>query len=157
MRLLLLAVGSRQPDWVNNGFNEYSRRFPPHLNLHLQEIAAAKRSKNTVTDRIKQEEGERLLKTIPHDALVVALDELGKTVSTRGLADKLADWQYTGRDIVFLIGGADGLSTDCLQRADWQWSLSPLTLPHGLVRILVAEQLYRAHSLLEGHPYHRGT
>jgi len=155
MRLLLLAVGSRQPDWVNNGFNEYSRRFPPHLTFHLQEIAAAKRSKNTATDRIKQEEGERLLKALPHDALVVALDEHGKTVSTRGLADKLADWQHTGRDIVFLIGGADGLAADCLQRTDWHWSLSPLTLPHGLVRIMVAEQLYRAHSLLEGHPYHR--
>ncbi len=155
MRLLLLAVGSRQPDWINNGFNEYCRRFPPHLSLELREIAAARRNKSSSDAKNKQEEGERLLKTIPHDACVIALDERGQSINTRELSEKLSDWLHAGRDVVFMIGGADGLADQCLQRADWRWSLSPLTLPHGLVRVMVAEQLYRAHSLLEGHPYHR--
>lgn len=155
MRLLLLAVGNRQPDWVDSGYAEYARRFPPHLNLQLTEISAARRGKAAVADKIKQEEGERLLKAIPDGAYVIALDEHGQSVTTRALADKLADWLQTGRDVVLMIGGADGLPPDCLQRADWRWSLSPLTLPHGLARVMVAEQLYRANSLLEGHPYHR--
>lgn len=155
MRLLLLAVGARQPDWVNDGYHEYARRFPPHLNLQLQEIAAARRGKTSVAEKLKNGEGERLLKAIPDTAYVIALDEHGQSLTTRILANKLSDWQQVGRDVVLLIGGADGLAEGCLQRADWRWSLSPLTLPHGLVRVVVAEQLYRANSLLEGHPYHR--
>ncbi len=155
MRLLLLAVGARQPEWINNGYHEYARRFPPQLNLQLQEIAAARRGKTSVTEKLKHEEGERLLKAIPDGAYVIALDEHGQSLTTRILANKLSDWQQIGRDVALLIGGADGLAEGCLQRADWRWSLSPLTLPHGLVRIVVAEQLYRASSLLEGHPYHR--
>lgn len=155
MRILLLAVGARQPEWVNSGYNEYARRLPAHLDLQLREIPAARRSKNTTADKLKREEGERLLKAVADDTHVIALDERGQSVTTRGLSDKLAEWLQTGRDMAFMIGGADGLDETCLQRADWRWSLSPLTLPHGLVRVMVAEQLYRAHSLLEGHPYHR--
>lgn len=155
MRMLLLAVGARQPEWVNSGYTEYARRLPAHLDLQLREIPAARRSKNTTTDKSRREEGERLLKAVTDDTHVIALDEGGQAVTTRGLSDRLAEWQQAGRDVIFMIGGADGLDESCLQRADWCWSLSPLTLPHGLVRVMVAEQLYRAHSLLEGHPYHR--
>lgn len=155
MRMQLLAVGARQPAWVNDGYNEYARRFPPHLNLQLQEINAAKRGKSSITDKIKQEEGDRILKAIPDGAYAIALDERGQSITTRVLSHKLEDWLQVGRDIALMIGGADGLSDDCIDRADWRWSLSPLTLPHGLVRIMVAEQLYRANSLLEGRPYHR--
>lgn len=155
MQLLVLAVGTRQPDWVNNGYNEYARRFPSHLNLQLKEIPAAKRGKSTSIDKLKQDEAEKILGTIPDGAFVVALDEHGKSVNTRELSGRLADWLQGGQDVVFMIGGADGLDDSCLQRANWRWSLSPLTLPHGLVRVMLAEQLYRANSLLEGHPYHR--
>lgn len=155
MRLLLLAVGQRQPAWVDAGYREYERRFPPHLKLQLFEIPASRRAKTSAADKLRTEEGERLLKAIPDGAFVIALDERGESVSTQALSDKLSDWLQAGRDIVLMIGGADGLADKCLQRADWRWSLSPLTLPHGLVRILVAEQLYRANSLLENHPYHR--
>ena len=155
MRLQVLAVGTRQPDWVNRGYDEYARRFPPHLNLQLKELPAAKRGKGVSADKLKQAEADKILGATPDGAYVVALDEHGKTVNTRELSARLSEWQQDGRDVVFMIGGADGLDETCLQRADWCWSLSPLTLPHGLVRVILAEQLYRANSLLEGHPYHR--
>lgn len=156
MRLLLLAVGKRQPKWVDSACNEYIRRYPPHCKLQLKEIAAAKRGQSPNIDQIREEEGERLFNTIPDGAYVVALDEHGQMVTTRVLANNLSDWLMVGRDVVLLVGGPDGLHDGCLQRADWRWSLSPLTLPHGLVRVMAIEQLYRALSLLEGHPYHRG-
>lgn len=155
MRMLLLAVGARQPAWVYDGYNEYARRFPAHLNLKMQEISAARRGKSSIIDKIRQAEGERLRKAIPDGDHVIALDERGQSVTTRALSSKLSDWLQGGRNVTFMIGGADGLASECLDRADWCWSLSPLTLPHGLVRVMVAEQLYRAWSLLEGHPYHR--
>lgn len=155
MRLLLLAVGNRQPDWVQDGYREYERRFPPHLTLKLQEINAPRRGKARDAGQIREEEGERLLRAIPVGAYVIALDERGQSITTHVLSGRLADWLQVGRDVVLMIGGADGLADGCLQRADWRWSLSPLTLPHGLARIMVAEQLYRANSLLAGHPYHR--
>lgn len=155
MRLLLLAVGTRQPRWINDGFNEYAKRLPAHCSLELVEIPAARRNKSTHVDQSRQDECTRILKAVPDSAGIIALDEHGKTRTTRDMADHLGNWLQDGRDMAFTIGGADGLDKTCLDRAEWHWSLSPLTLPHGLVRVIVAEQLYRAWSLLEGHPYHR--
>lgn len=155
MRLLLLAVGTRQPGWVSDGFNEYAKRLPAHCPLELIEIPAARRNKAINVDQSRQDESARILKAIPAATGVIALDERGKMRSTRDMADHLGSWLQDGRDMTFIIGGPDGLDKSCLERAEWRWSLSPLTLPHGLVRVIVAEQLYRAWSLLEGHPYHR--
>ncbi|MEX2516487.1 MAG: 23S rRNA (pseudouridine(1915)-N(3))-methyltransferase RlmH [Gammaproteobacteria bacterium] len=155
MRLLLLAVGQRQPDWVNTAFAEYAKRLPAHCKLVLHEITAGNRKQTPDIERIKREESERLLKAIPATAVVIALDEHGRSLNTRELSNHFNDWLQDGRDVAMLVGGADGLDQSCLDRADWHWSLSALTLPHGLARIMVAEQLYRAWSLLEGHPYHR--
>lgn len=155
MRIHLLAVGTRLPAWVNQGYEEYAKRLPPECRLELTEISAARRTKNTSRSRLVAEEGKRLLDAIPAGAHTVALDEGGKALTTVGLAQTLEQWLGGGRDCALLVGGADGLAADCLNRAERRWSLSPLTLPHGLVRVVVAEQLYRAWSLLRGHPYHR--
>jgi 23S rRNA (pseudouridine1915-N3)-methyltransferase len=155
MRLLLLAVGTRQPGWVNDGFREYARRLPAHCPLKLLEIPAAKRGKTNDTGKLRSEEAERLLKKVPAGARVIVLDEHGKSRTTHDMAMQVDDWLRDGRDVAFIIGGPDGLDKSCLDRAEWHWSLSSLTLPHGLARVIVAEQLYRAWSLREGHPYHR--
>jgi len=152
------------PDWVEQGFAEYVKRLPPECTLELTEIEPARRGKSrgkaagsvALRHRLRADEGDRLLKAIPADALVIALDVSGRTWSTEQLADRLQDWMASGRDIALLVGGADGLSAECLARADLRWSLSPLTFPHPLVRVMLAEQIYRAWSILAGHPYHRG-
>lgn len=155
MRLLLLAIGQKMPAWVDTGYREYARRFPPHLKLELVERPASPWAARGDIARGQREEAEALRAAIPRDALVVALDERGSAWSTRQLADRLAQWQHDGRDIALLVGGPDGLDAQLRTDAGQRWSLSPLTLPHPLVRIVVAEQLYRAHTLLSGHPYHR--
>jgi len=155
MRLHLLAVGTRLPAWQQEGYLEYARRLPRQCALRLVEIPATKRTKQADPVRAAAKEGERMLAAIPEKAHVVALDERGIAYSTRDLAARLAEWREAGRDVALLVGGADGLSQACLERADARWSLSKLTLPHGLVRVLVAEQIYRAWSILDGHPYHR--
>jgi 23S rRNA (pseudouridine1915-N3)-methyltransferase len=156
MRLYLVAVGTRLPAWQQEGFAEYTRRLPRECALELVEIPAARRSKSSHTRRAVETEGERMLSALPRDTHVVALDQDGRSHSTEELARLLSRWLEGGRDVALLVGGADGLAPDCLARAEARWSLSPLTLPHGLVRVLVAEQLYRAWSILQGHPYHRG-
>jgi 23S rRNA (pseudouridine1915-N3)-methyltransferase len=143
------------PDWVSSGFAEYSKRIAASLKFSLQEIEPARRGAQAAPARAMQEEGERLLGALRDGDYVVALDERGREWSTRELADWLAQRQQQGRDIALLVGGADGLCPRVLERADARWSLSRLTLPHALVRVLVAEQLYRAQSLLQNHPYHR--
>lgn len=155
MKIHLVAVGTRLPSWVQNGYQEYAQRLPRECALQLIEIPAAKRSPKAEVARLVQAEGQRLLAAVPHATLLIALDERGCAWSTLELAQQLAAWMQQGRDISLLVGGADGLSALCLQRAAHRWSLSPLTLPHALVRIVVAEQLYRAWSLLHNHPYHR--
>ena len=155
MKIHLLAVGARMPDWVRAGYTEYAGRLPRECALNLHEIPAGKRSRNTNVARIVREEGERLLAAVPPGSRMVALDERGQEWSTLELSERLADWRRDGRDISLLIGGPDGLDAGCRARADLEWSLSRLTLPHGLARVLVAEQLYRAWSLLHHHPYHR--
>ena len=154
MKLRLLAAGTRMPDWVKAGFAEYASRMPRECRLELQEIALGRRG-GKGGPRAVAEEGERMLKSIRPEDRTVALDVRGRTVDTEGLARRLADWLQDGRDVVFAVGGPDGLAPAVLERAEWRWSLSPLTLPHGLVRIVLAEQLYRATTVLAGHPYHR--
>lgn len=155
MRLHLIAVGQRMPDWVEQGYQEYARRMPGECSLQLHEIAAGKRGKNADLKRLTEQEGEKVLAAIPKGALVVALEVKGRNWSTEKLAGQLDGWRQQGRDVALLVGGPEGLSEACRQRADIQWSLSPLTLPHPLVRVVVAEQLYRAWSILSNHPYHR--
>ena len=143
------------PEWVTAGFQEYARRLPGSLRLELVELAPTRRRKGTDPARAIGEEGERMLAALPRDSHVVALDERGRSWSTRELASRLAQWQQDGQTIALLVGGADGLAPDCLAAAHQRWSLSALTFPHGLVRVLVAEQLYRAWTVLTNHPYHR--
>ena len=154
MKLVLAAVGQKLPQWISTGFTEYQKRLPPHLALSLCEIPAGKRGKNPDVPRLKQRECELLLKAAG-SSMIIALDENGSGWSTVELARQLNQWQQGGRDVTFIIGGPDGLAETCLQRAEHCWSLGPLVLPHGLVRVIVAEQLYRAWSISAGHPYHR--
>ena len=143
------------PAWIAAGFDEYARRMPREAQLQLIEIRPEPRGETSTTERLLALEGKRIATAVPQGALRIALDERGRTWSTRELAERFAAWQMEGRDVAFLIGGADGLSGALKREADVVWSLSPLTLPHGLVRVVVAEQLYRAHSILKNHPYHR--
>lgn len=155
MRIHLLAVGRRLPAWVQAGYAEFSRRLPPECRLILTEIEPGARGKGRDPQRAMTEEGARLLAALPKAALVVALDEHGRQWSSAELAQRLQAWLQGGRDVALLIGGADGLAPEVKARAEARWSLSRLTLPHALVRVLVAEQLYRAWSILTQHPYHR--
>jgi len=154
-RMLLIAAANRQPAWVEEGYAEYAKRLRGRNTLELKVVALAPRTKATPATRAVEDEGERLLKAVPPGAHVVALDEGGKLFTTAELAERLEVWERGGAPVAFLIGGPDGLSPACFARAAETWSLSPLTLPHGLVRIVAAEALYRAASLLAGHPYHR--
>ena len=155
MQINLIAVGTRMPAWVNDGYQEYARRMPQECGLRLTEIPLGQRSKSQPVDRAVNEEGKRMLAAISDRQRVVALDVNGRGWSTEQLAEALCEWLQDGRDVALLVGGPDGLASSCLARAEQRWSLSPLTLPHPLVRILLAEQLYRAWTLTCGHPYHR--
>ena len=155
MDIFLLAVGTKMPDWVNKGYNEYAKRLNADCRLKLIEIAPGKRGKNADLAKIKTREGEKLLAAIPKGCLVVALEVQGKAWSTETLSQQLDSWLHGGQDVALLVGGPEGLSDACLARAELKWSLSPLTLPHPLVRVLLSEQLYRAYSILKNHPYHR--
>ncbi|MHB1948266.1 MAG: 23S rRNA (pseudouridine(1915)-N(3))-methyltransferase RlmH [Gammaproteobacteria bacterium] len=155
MHIRILAIGNKMPSWVNTGYQEYAKRFPPSCTLELVEIPAEKRTKQSDIARLTEREGEKILNLIKPGNRVIALDVLGKAWSTEQLAKNLEAWHHEGRNIDLLIGGPDGLASACLQRAELKWSLSPLTLPHPLVRIVLAEQLYRALTILQGHPYHR--
>lgn len=143
------------PRWVQEGYEAYARRLPAQCRLKLVEITPGHRRKGADLKRTLRDEGERMLKAIPKDCHVLALDIKGKGWSTEQLAGHLREWMGAGRDLALLIGGPEGLDERCLQRADGSWSLSPLTLPHPLVRVVVAEQFYRAWSILHNLPYHR--
>ncbi|MER2528808.1 MAG: 23S rRNA (pseudouridine(1915)-N(3))-methyltransferase RlmH [Candidatus Competibacter denitrificans] len=155
MKVHLLAVGTRMPGWIKAGYTEYAERLPPECALHLVEIPTGKRGPKADISRAVREEGERLLAAMPGGSCLVALDERGQQWSTLELAAQLTGWLRDGRDVSLLVGGPDGLDAPCRARAERHWSLSRLTLPHPLVRVLIAEQLYRAWSLLHNHPYHR--
>ena len=155
MHVRLVAVGDRQPSWVTSAFSAYASRLPRQWRFRLQEIPAAQRSRNDAAEVAKSREGDKLLAGIRTADYVILLDERGSQLSSRDLAVRLGAWQTNGADLVFVIGGPDGVSSAVQGRANFAWSLSRLTLPHGLARVLVAEQLYRAWSLTTGHPYHR--
>jgi 23S rRNA (pseudouridine1915-N3)-methyltransferase len=155
MRIELIAVGERIPAWVREGYEEYAKRLPRECALYLREIEPGARAKSADIARAVALEGERMLAALPKGARVVALDVKGVEHSTAELAGRLEAWLADGRDVALLAGGPDGLAPECLARAGERWSLSRLTLPHPLVRVVVAEQLYRAWSILRNHPYHR--
>ncbi len=155
MLIRLLAIGTKMPSWVEEGYKDYAKRFPSSCQLELVEIPAAKRTKNSVIERLIEEEGDKLLAAIKPGNQVIALDVKGQMWNTEQLAAQIKNWQSGRRNVDLLIGGPDGMSNRCLQKAEMKWSLSPLTLPHPLVRIILAEQLYRANSILQNHPYHR--
>jgi 23S rRNA (pseudouridine1915-N3)-methyltransferase len=156
MRISIIAASSRQPAWITAGFEEYAERLRGRCKLALVEVALGKRKGAESVDRAVEAEGKRLLAAVPPGAHIVALTETGKQWSTAELAARLRAWLTTGAPLAFVIGGPDGLADACLARAAERWALSRLTLPHGLARIAVAEALYRAWTVLEGHPYHRG-
>lgn len=155
MKVYLLAIGQRMPKWVEEGYKEYAARLSGAVQIELKEIPAAKRVRNSVISKIKQDEGQRLLAAVPDGAKIIVLDEHGKSQTTKQLAVQLEEWVDMSQDIAILIGGADGLSDQCLQQAEKKWSLSAFTFPHPLVRVILAEQIYRAWSLMTNHPYHR--
>jgi 23S rRNA (pseudouridine1915-N3)-methyltransferase len=155
LRLSLISASNRQPEWVDQGAEEYATRLRGRCTLEIKSVPLARRTAATPAERAIHDEGERMLALVPQGAHVVALLEAGKPWSTKELAAKLEAWMQRGAPVLFLVGGPDGLSPGCVARATDRWSLSSLTLPHGLVRVVVAEALYRAWSLLENHPYHR--
>jgi 23S rRNA (pseudouridine1915-N3)-methyltransferase len=155
MQLVVAAVGQRMPGWVQQGWTEYARRLPRELSLDLREVRLAKRSRNAAVDTLRSQEGEALLAAIPSGYRMIALDERGREWTTRELAGRLEDWMREERGVGFLLGGPDGLSEACRRRARDTWALGRLTLPHPLVRVILAEQLYRAWTITRNHPYHR--
>jgi 23S rRNA (pseudouridine1915-N3)-methyltransferase len=155
MQLLIVAVGKRMPGWVQQGWAEYARRFPRGLSMDLKEVPLARRSGNASVEALREAEGSALLNAAPAGYRRVALDQRGSQWPTAALAGRLADWMREERGVCFLVGGPDGLAEDCRAQADDVWSLGCLTLPHPMVRVILAEQLYRAWTITQNHPYHR--
>lgn len=156
MKIYLVAVGRRMPEWVRAGYLEYARRMKRECKLELIEVSAKKRSGKFDVNRLLREEGEALLAAVPKRSIVIALDRKGKAMGTQNLAETMNNWLQEGADVALLIGGPEGLSRECIGHADQVWSLSKMTMAHPVVRVVLAEQLYRAWSLLKNLPYHRG-
>lgn len=155
MKLIIVSVGHKMPDWITAGFNEYVKRMPREAQIVLQEVKPEPRTTGKTTAQIMEAEAQRILSALPQNCLRIALDEHGSQPTTRQLAAQMQDWMREGCDVAFIIGGADGLHASVKQSARQLMALSTLTLPHAFVRVLLAEQLYRAHSLMHNHPYHR--
>jgi len=155
MKLIIVSVGHKMPEWITAGFNEYTKRMPREAKIELLEIKPEPRTTGKTTVQIMEAEAQRILAALPQNCLRIALDERGAQPTTRQLAAQMQGWMREGRDVAFIIGGADGLYESVKQAAQHLMALSALTLPHAMVRVLLAEQLYRAHSLLHNHPYHR--
>ena len=155
MKIQLVAVGTKMPAWVETGYKAYARRFPKDMPFELLEINAGKRGKNADIKRILELEGVKTMQAIPKGNRIVTLEVTGKPWTTAQLAVELDKWKHDGRDVSLLIGGPEGLAPECIAASEQRWSLSPLTLPHPMVRVVVAEALYRAWSVTTNHPYHR--
>lgn len=155
MIIHFITVGQKMPKWVQEGYAEYAKRLPKSCALNLIELPMAQRGKSGSADKYKAEEAKKIMAAIPKGAQLIVLDEHGQQVTTKGLADKLEDWLGSGQDVALVVGGPDGLEQSLIQQATWKWGLSKLTMPHPMVRILVAEQIYRAYSVINNHPYHR--
>lgn len=155
MQLIIAAVGHKMPAWIEQGFGEYAKRMPAECRVQLKEIKPVERSGSKTADTVMALERTRIEAAIPKGARIVALDERGKDLTTMQLSQLLTQWQQDGRDVTFVIGGADGLDAGFKASADMLVRISSLTLPHGMVRVLLAEQLYRAWSITQNHPYHR--
>ncbi len=155
MKIRLLTVSHKQPDWVQAGCQDFERRLPREWGFQVVEVKPGARTSGAPVAKVQADEAQRLLAAVPKGARLVALDERGVGWSTRDLAHRLQQWQQDGRDLALVIGGADGLADEVLRAAEVRLSLSAMTMPHGLVRIVVVEQLYRAATVLQGHPYHK--
>lgn len=154
MKINLIVIGKKMPDWIQTGINHYQKQLPTQLNFSLIALEAQKRKGKNI-EQIKELEGELILKAVKDSQLVIAFDERGKQHTTKDIAKNLGNWQQSGERVSLIIGGADGLSDGVKSRANQLWGLSNLTLPHSMARLLAVEQIYRAHSLLTNHPYHR--
>ena len=155
MQIHIIAIGDRMPAWVEEGYHEYAKRLPRECRLVLHEIPAGRRAKGADLRRLIEQEGQRQLAAIPPDARIVALDRNGKHMDTEVLAAELKKRLASGEHLALLIGGPEGLAPECLKQADESWALSKLTLAHPVVRVVLAEQLYRAWSIINNLPYHR--
>lgn len=155
IRISIIAVGKRMPEWVETGVSEYKKRLSHEIPVNLIEVSPARRAKNSITQRLRQQEALAILDAVPAQSHIIALDETGKRQTTLQLSTRLQDWIDQGINISLIIGGADGLDESILVAAHERWSLSDYTLPHALVRVVVIEQLYRAWTILKNHPYHR--
>ena len=155
MQLIIAAVGHKMPAWIEEGFSEYAKRMPPECRIQLKEIKPIERSGSKTAETVMALERAKIEAVIPKGARVIALDERGKDLTTMQLSQHLTQWQQDGRDVTFVIGGADGLDAGFKASADMLVRISSMTLPHGMVRVLLAEQLYRAWSITQNHPYHR--
>ena len=156
MKLHIISVGKNVPTWASCAYTEYQNRLPKNFSLTLHSISSPGKRVPSNVQKITEQEGIKILSSIPKKSKIITLDMRGQLITTRELSNNLRIWQLNSQDISFLVGGPDGLSKSCLSQADFSWSLSPLTLPHAMVRMIVAEQLYRAWSILNNHPYHRG-
>jgi 23S rRNA (pseudouridine1915-N3)-methyltransferase len=155
MQLVIAAVGHKMPAWIEAGFGEYAKRMPPECRVQLKEIKPVERSGSRNAETVMAQERAKIEAAIPKGSRIVALDERGKDLTTLQLSQLLTQWQQDGRDVTFVIGGADGLDAGFKASADMLIRISSLTLPHGMVRVLLVEQLYRAWSITQNHPYHR--
>jgi 23S rRNA (pseudouridine1915-N3)-methyltransferase len=155
MQLVIAAVGHKMPAWITSGFDEYAKRMPADCRIVLKELKPVERSGSKTAETAMAMERTRIEAALPKGARIVALDERGKDLTSVQLAQHLTQWQQDGRDVAFIIGGADGLDAEFKAKADMMLRISSLTLPHGMVRVLLAEQLYRAWSITQNHPYHR--
>ena len=155
MQLIIAAVGHKMPAWIETGFQEYAKRMPPECKLVLKEIKPVDRASNKNAEAVMAQERSRIEAVLPKAGRMIALDERGQDLTTMQMSQLLTQWQQQGGDVTFVIGGADGLDADLKKNADMLIRISSLTLPHGMVRVLLAEQLYRAWSITQNHPYHR--
>jgi 23S rRNA (pseudouridine1915-N3)-methyltransferase len=155
VKIHLLAIGSRMPQWVEQGYSDYAGRLNTNVKLVLKALPAEKRTKKSDISKICEKESQKLLQAIPSNTIVIALEVTGQQWSTEKLAKNMENWMMSGRDVSLLVGGPEGMSKSCRDRADHLWSLSSLTYPHPLVRVILAEQLYRAWAITANHPYHR--